>query len=69
MPNKQPPRRRLWYLFFGLTFLGYIWPGLTIANRIEPYVFGFPFLFAWFIGLVLLQFAGLLVMYFTGDQD
>jgi len=69
MPNPRPRRLRLWYLFFGVTFLGYIWPGVTLANRIEPYILGFPFLFAWFIGLVLVQFAGLLVIHFTGDQD
>jgi len=65
MQDPRPPRRRLWYLFFALTFLGFIWPGVTLANRIEPMIFGIPFLFFWFIALVLIQFAGMLVMHFT----
>jgi hypothetical protein len=69
MQDKRPSRRRLWYAFFALTFLGFIWPGVTLANRVEPYIFGFPFLFSWFIALVLLQFAGLVVMHFTDPRD
>ena len=31
--------------------------GLPFANRVEPYVFGLPFLLAWIVGCVLLTAA------------
>lgn len=35
-----------------LPFLG-ILGGIVFANRVEPYVFGLPFIFAWLIGWVI----------------
>lgn len=62
-------RQRFWYAFFALTFLGFVWPGVTFANRIEPFVFGLPFLFFWFVALISLQFAALVVMYLTEPDE
>ena len=35
-----------------LPFLG-ILGGIVFANRVEPYVFGLPFIFAWLVGWVV----------------
>lgn len=41
---------RLLVLFPALVILGAPW----LANRVEPRIFGFPFLLAWIVGGVLL---------------
>ena len=28
-------------------------PGVTIANRVEPYIFGLPFILAWYMGWIV----------------
>ncbi|MDW5378501.1 DUF3311 domain-containing protein [Halomonas sp. HP20-15] len=48
---------------FVLCTLAMIWPGALIANRIEPTVFGLPFLFFWYILWMLVLFAGLWTAY------
>ena len=46
-----------------LCLLALIWPGYAlVGNRIEPYVLGVPFSFAWVILWILLTF-GALVLY------
>ncbi len=48
-----------------LTWPGYAWFG----NRIEPFVLGLPFSFAWIIGWVLLTLVVLSVYHLTGERD
>ena len=38
------------------------WPGMTIANRVEPYVLGLPFNLAWVAGWVVLGFVLLVLL-------
>lgn len=37
--------------------------GIPFANRVEPYVFGLPFLMAWILGCVVLTSAVMAVVY------
>ena len=55
-----PPRRShlAWNLFLGLYVAAgvfcLVWPGYAwFAGRIEPFVLGLPFSFAWHIGWIL----------------
>ncbi|MBB3139659.1 DUF3311 domain-containing protein [Halomonas organivorans] len=50
-------------LHFALCTLAMIWPGALIANRIEPTLFGLPFLFAWYILWMLVLFIGMWVAF------
>lgn len=49
--------------YFALCSLGFIWPLAVPANSIEPRILGFPFFFAWNVGLVLAIFIGCAGMY------
>ena len=45
-----------------------VWPVYDLAaNRVEPYVFGLPFNFAWVAGLAILTFAVLVGYYFATE--
>lgn len=57
---REPPRRapRAWSLFLG-TYVAIgvfclVWPGYAwFAGRIEPFVLGLPFSFAWHVGWIV----------------
>lgn len=53
-------------LHFAVCTLAMIWPGALIANRIQPLVFGLPFLFFWYVLWTLVLFAGLCVAFAIG---
>lgn len=40
-----------------------IWPGALIANRVEPFIFGLPFMFFWYTLWPCVMFIGLTLMY------
>lgn len=48
---------------FAICVLAMIWPGALIANRIEPYVMGLPFLFFWYVLWMAVLFLGLWIAY------
>lgn len=48
--------------------LAMIWPGAMIANRIEPMIFGFPFMFAWYIAWIFILFLGFLIAYLAENK-
>jgi hypothetical protein len=64
--------RRTFHTIFivvmGLAFLPTIFPVFTVANRVEPLVFGFPFSFFWVVAWILVVFSLLVVMYLM-DPD
>lgn len=67
---KRPPV--LLTVHFTLCTLAMIWPGALIANRIEPTVFGLPFLFFWYILWMLILFVGMWLAYlkqYGGGRD
>ena len=48
--------------YLGVCALALVWPGYAlVGERIEPYVFGLPFTFAWTVGWLLASFTGLCV--------
>ncbi len=50
-------------LYFLVCTLAMIWPGAVIANRIEPMIFGLPFLFFWYVLWVFMVFIGTVILY------
>lgn len=50
-------------LHFVLCTLAMIWPIATLANRVEPQVFGLPFLFFWYVLWMGLLFVGMWVAF------
>jgi hypothetical protein len=67
MPAKKS--KKLWYAFFIFTFLCFLWPLVKIGNRIEPFIFGLPFLFFWFVALIVVQFIAMVIMYWSTERD
>lgn len=53
-------------LHFAMCTLAMIWPGALIANRVQPMVFGLPFLFFWYVLWILVLFVGLFVAFTIG---
>lgn len=49
--------------YFLICTLAMIWPGAVIANRIEPMIFGLPFLFFWYVLWVFMVFVGTVILY------
>ena len=49
--------------YFLICTLAMIWPGAVIANRVEPMVFGLPFLFFWYVLWVFMVFIGTIILY------
>ena len=59
-------RNLLFGLYVTLCAAALTWPGYAwFGNRIEPFVLGVPFSFAWVIGWVLLTFVVLILFYRT----
>jgi hypothetical protein len=46
-----------------MLLLAMLWPVVKIANRVEPFILGLPFLLFWFVLISALQFFGLLSMF------
>ena len=64
-------RRRFQTIFIVvmvLAFLPTIFPIFSFANRVEPFVFGLPFVFFWVVLWILVVFSLLLLMYLM-DPD
>lgn len=62
--------RRRWLagLAYGLLVVALIWPGATIANRIEPFVLAVPFFIFWYALWGLLMFIGLVALYWLDGR-
>lgn len=46
------PRSVRWvaWTFFTVNVLAVVWPGLKFFNRVEPMIFGLPFIMVWLAG-------------------
>lgn len=49
-------------------WLAMIWPGALLANRIEPFVLGLPFMYFWYIAWILVMAVGLFLLYQLEDR-
>ncbi|MCH2113842.1 MAG: hypothetical protein MK171_02865 [Pirellulales bacterium] len=58
-------KRNLVIFYFALLLAGFLWPGMLIANRVEPFVLGLPFLMFWFVLLIVIQAVSLLLLYWA----
>jgi len=50
-------------LYFVLMTLALTFPGISIANNIQPLVFGLPFVFAWNLGWVAISIVVFAALY------
>ncbi|MFA7437331.1 hypothetical protein [Castellaniella sp.] len=48
-----------------ICWVAMIWPGALLANRVEPLIWGLPFIFFWYIAWIFIMFLGLVVLYFV----
>lgn len=66
----QSDRKMAWLARVGfiICVLAMIFPAAWGANRIEPFVFGLPFLFFWYVLWVFLLFLGLLFFYLFDNR-
>lgn len=49
--------------YFLICLLAMIWPGATLANRIDPMILGLPFFIFWYLLWSFLTFIGLVICY------
>ncbi len=59
-------------LYLATCLLALVWPGYVWAgNRVEPFVAGLPFSFAWVVGWVIATFLALALFHWTtgGERD
>lgn len=66
MTDKNPSKRKAYIgfvIFFLICFMAMIFPIYSIANRVEPIVFGMPFGMFWLVLITVLQFCGLFALY------
>lgn len=65
MPTKTQRRifAGVWLTYFTVCMLAFIWPLVSVANSIEPRIFGIPFLVSWYLIWVLVIFVGSVGMY------
>jgi hypothetical protein len=52
--NPEPARNSRWPVALALVPVLALTLGIPFANRLEPRVFGLPFLLAWIVGWILL---------------
>ncbi|WPC73207.1 DUF3311 domain-containing protein [Vibrio porteresiae] len=69
MKNRQLPMHPLMMLYFAVCALAMIWPGATLANKIEPMVMGLPFFLFWYLAWLMVTFVGLIICYKTEEDD
>ena len=77
-PSGAPLRHRLCLTAVLLILACMLWPGYLPALRVDPYVLGLPFAYAWIVGCIVAAFIVLLLTYRadrravtrqTGNQD
>ena len=62
MQNKMPMHPAM-IVYFLVCVLALIWPGATIANRIDPMIMGLPFFIFWTLVWLFMCFIGLVICY------
>lgn len=77
--DRTPPAARRRYALHALVYaaivLGLLWPVVLPFNRVEPLVFGMPFVMFWIVLALLLVFANTVALYrfeyreLRGDGD
>jgi len=69
-PRPGLVRNALFAIYTVVCLAALAWPGYAwFGNRIEPFVLGLPFSFAWVVGWVVMTFVVLTVYHLTGQRD
>ena len=63
----MPRRHKLLLIVVFLALAAETWPGYLLADRLEPYILGLPFDFAWLVLWIVVVFAAL-VLTFRADM-
>ncbi|MGO3345924.1 MAG: DUF3311 domain-containing protein [Marinomonas sp.] len=66
-PSK--PMHPVMMIYFIICTLALIWPGATIANRIDPIILGLPFMIFWYLAWFFICFIGLVICYKTEEGE
>lgn len=66
MSDSKEKIRRYFYLVSCLIIAAGNWPILSLANRIQPTIFGFPFMFAYVVAFVPILTLFLYIAYRLG---
>ena len=69
MKNRKYPMHPVMMLYFLICTLAMIWPGATLANRIEPMILGLPFYLFWYLAWLMVAFIGLVICFRTEEDD
>ncbi|WP_202436366.1 MULTISPECIES: DUF3311 domain-containing protein [Vibrio] len=69
MKNRKYPMHPVMMLYFLICTLAMIWPGATLANRIEPMILGLPFYLFWYLAWLMVTFIGLVICFRTEEDD
>ncbi len=68
--NGATVRHLLFFVYIAACLGALTWPGYDwLGNRIEPYILGVPFSFAWVIGWILLTFLALVAYHTSGTHE
>lgn len=63
--GKRKPMHPIMMLYFTVCVLALIWPGATLANRIDPMIMGLPFFMFWYMAWFFVVFVGCVICYRT----
>jgi len=67
---KRKDKINLYFFLFSLFILALlIFPIYSIANRVDPFIFGIPFSLFWIIACILMQFVGILFFLFIDKEE
>ena len=61
---KNAPAIAAWIYFIAMA-LFVTFPGVKIANKVEPYILGLPFILAWYMGWII---GSVVIFYFLYRQ-
>jgi len=64
----MPRNMKLAILLATINFIGAIWPVTYLVNRIQPFVFGFPFFLFWTTLWILVCFMNLVFCYLLVER-
>lgn len=67
--KRRTPMHPAMMVYFLVCVLALIWPGATIANRIDPIILGLPFFIFWYLAWFFICFIGFVICYRTEEGD
>lgn len=67
--KRRMPMHPAMMVYFLICILALIWPGATIANRIDPIIMGLPFFIFWNLVWFFICFIGLVICYNTEGEE